>query len=803
MAFVTTLQLSRPSSIVLLLTMCGDWQSSLEGGFVLVVLFCPRTSDSLSWPSKCFNAPVHFRPKLVLAIAALGLTACSHSQRASRHEHKGEQLFQEKDYARAALEFKTAAQLTPRNAELWYQLGLSCLELNDGACAVQAWRQATEINANHLDAQIKLATVYAASAQRELLLDGEKRIRHVLDLSPDNALAWQTFSVIEVRLNKAKSAADALEAIFKKLPRNVLISTALARAKYASGDSQSARQILQQAVKTNPHSLDAALALAQFDYVAGSPEQASDEFQSVLNQDAKNTTALSVLAELEHKHGQIAKAETLYRRLAAADPRYKIAYANFLLSQGRLQPALSELQTLAHANPTDRQIRGTLVATCIQLGHTAEAERIIDNALQNNPHDVDALLQRGELHLGAGRLTEAEHDFSEVISYERRSANAHYDLSMVWYRRGDLTLQRNELTQALDINPNLLVARLALARNFLVSANPQSALNLIDSGPEAQKAIPAAIAVRNSSLLALSRRDEVRKSIDEALRVSSAPELLLQKAQIDAESKNNAGARATLLMLLKRSPDNEQALNLLAQTYTSEGHPQAALDALRPFAAQSWRAREVLGIWTARAGKSAEARTVLESAAITPDAYDAKIRLAQLNIEDGKPQAARKEIETVVAAHPDNVLARLVLAHAAELTADSQTAVQQYRSVLDLNRNNLEALNNLAFLLAREKSKEAITYAEEALAIAPERPTVLETAAFAFFQKHMYKEAIADLEKAEAAEPAPRRQYHLAIAYFAAGDFEKGRPILNAALVRDPQLPKTEHDWLIPDFHAE
>jgi Flp pilus assembly protein TadD len=235
---------------------------------------------------------------------------------------------------------------------------------------------------------------------------------------------------------------------------------------------------------------------------------------------------------------------------------YKAVYASFLLREGKLEIALPELQRLAHENRADREVRGTLIATYIQLGRAAEAERLIESALQNNPHDVDALLQRGELRLRAGRLADAERDFSEVITFDARSANAYYDLSVVQYRRANPSLQRNDLTQALEINPNLLEARIALAQNFLASASPQSALDLMDSAPEAQKATLASVVMRNAALLALGRRDEARKSIEQVLRNSSAPQLLLQKAQIEAESKDYASqkGRSSLNAALTHDP---------------------------------------------------------------------------------------------------------------------------------------------------------------------------------------------------------------------------------------------------------
>jgi tetratricopeptide (TPR) repeat protein len=741
---------------------------------------------------------------VAVAIAALVLAGCSHTQRAARHERKGTQLFAKKDYAHAVLEFKTAAQLAPRNPELWFQLGLTCLELKDAACAAQALRNATEIDPNRTGAQIQLAALYAASGQQELLLDGEKRIRHVLDFSPGNALAWQTFSAIEIRLNKAKGAVAALDTAARNLPGNVTVSGALAQARYFAGDSAGAGQILQQAARANPKSLEAALALAQFDLATGFEDEAESELRRALRIDAKNAGALAMLAESASRRGRLAEAESLYRQLASADPQYKAAYASLLLRQGKLDAALAELERLAHDNPADREIRGTLVATYIQLGRTGEAEHIVENALRKNAHDADALLQRGELRLRAGRLPDAEHDFSQVIGFEPRSANAYYDLSLVEHRRANPILQRNDLGRALEINPDLLEARIALAQNFLVAGNPRSALDLMDSAPEAQKTPLASVVTRNSALLSLGRLDEARKSIEQALRNSSAPELLLQKAQLEMDSKDYASARAALNSFLKQSPDNEQALNLLVQTYASQGRMQAGVEALEPYASRSSRAREVLATWLTRSGKNGEARAALESAVTQePDRYEAKIRLAQLDLQEGKSQDAKNDMEKLIGAHPESVPARLVLAHAAEVAGDSQTEVQQYRSVLDLDQNNLEALNNLAYLLAREKSSDATAYAEKALAIAPDRAAVLDTAAFAFYRQGMYRQAVADLEKAEMTEPTPRHQYHLAIAYLAMGDIEKGRSLLNTAVTRDPHLIDSERDWPIPASHRQ
>src|SRR5215472_15461956 len=101
------------------------------------------------------------RKRIVLHFYAAAM-ACVFSGCASspevksvRHVAAGKALMGKKDVARAILEFKTAAQATPRNSEVHYQLGMAYLATGDMGRGVASLRRALELNPKHIAAQLK------------------------------------------------------------------------------------------------------------------------------------------------------------------------------------------------------------------------------------------------------------------------------------------------------------------------------------------------------------------------------------------------------------------------------------------------------------------------------------------------------------------------------------------------------------------------------------------------------------------------------------------------------------------------
>src|ERR1700674_5462587 len=105
----------------------------------------------------------------LLASALLGvlvaLAGCSSSPQTKEAEFlkRGPQFLKSKDYSRAILEFRNAAEIMPGDAEPYYRLGMTALRTENFAAAYASLQKAVERNPRHSAAQLNLAALMSAS----------------------------------------------------------------------------------------------------------------------------------------------------------------------------------------------------------------------------------------------------------------------------------------------------------------------------------------------------------------------------------------------------------------------------------------------------------------------------------------------------------------------------------------------------------------------------------------------------------------------------------------------------------------
>src|SRR5262245_38741876 len=106
--------------------------------------------------------------KLVAVVACFAPAAChkSPADKEAQYMKRGEAEMAKKDYQRAILEFRNAAQVMPNDAEPYYRLGLAYLEVPDPRNAYGALKKATELNPHHNEAQLKLSQVLLATRDK-------------------------------------------------------------------------------------------------------------------------------------------------------------------------------------------------------------------------------------------------------------------------------------------------------------------------------------------------------------------------------------------------------------------------------------------------------------------------------------------------------------------------------------------------------------------------------------------------------------------------------------------------------------
>ena len=248
-------------------------------------------------------------------------------------------------------------------------------------------------------------------------------------------------------------------------------------------------------------------------------------------------------AELHVQLKEHGEAEQIYRKVLAFKPLgwAGLGLARAQFAQGRIDEARDTLQMLVAAHP---QLMGAydLLARCHEAaGAHAQAQKILEEAVNLSPHLVRRLRKLGEVALEAGDAAVAERALRQVVSKARysefRDPEDHVKLVKALVKRGDLAQATGvvrDLERSLRASPET-DACLAIANAALHDAagNRPAALNDLHT---------AVTAVRASSGLSTALRlGLVRSCLGHRLD-GQAQEVMMTVVNDPAAGMSTAGA---------------------------------------------------------------------------------------------------------------------------------------------------------------------------------------------------------------------------------------------------------------------
>jgi len=738
---------------------------------------------------------------MCLIAAVIGASGCIKPLNEAAHLERGKKFLRQKDYSRAILEFNGAIQAKPKDPEAYYQLGLAYLASGNVTGGVSAMLKATKIDPNYAPAQLKVAELMTAySTDPSILKEAKERVEAAVGESPQGSDAENVLALADLGLGNSAVAARRLEEILRRLPGDLQTSINLAKVKLALKDSDGAAEVLRKAAAQAPQSAEPALVLGQFYMQMGRHAEAEVQFRRALDIDPKQGLALSMLGQIQSDHGRNDEAERTFRLLSALpDKEYRPAHATFLFTHGRREEAIREFEQLWRNDPEDRSTRGRLVAAYGLTGRMGDAERVLDQALRRNPKDAEALEQKAKLCVTLGRVEEARSALQQMLHFKPDSANGHYLLGQVHKAAGAWALQRQDLEKAVQLDPQILPARLELARSLLAVASVPQSLKVLDDAPEEQKKQVSWIAQRNWVLFARRDYAGMRKGVDAGLAVRRTRDLLFQDAMLKLNDGKAPAATAAMEEILKANPEDTEVLEALATSYATRQQMPTAIERLREAAAsrpKSAPLQLLLGNWLLQSGDPAGARAAFVAAhSADPNQASAQLSLAELDIREKKLDSARETLAPLLSSpNPQvNIRAHLLSGGLESAAGDYESAMSHFRKVIDQDPSQVVALDRLASLLADygDKLDEALGLAQKAEELSPADPQVEDTLGWIQYRKGLYSMALKHLEFASAPSSRWRHKFHLAMVYFKLEDREKGSRVLAAALKQNPDLLKS------------
>lgn len=474
-------------------------------------------------------------------------------------------------------------------------------------------------------------------------------------LDPKSTQAAMALIQTEVGLKHFDKAIAAAKTLQQQQPDNPQVYNMLGAVYMLTGDKAEARAAFEKAVALQPTFFPAITNLSRLDLQDNKPDAAKRNFEKLLEKDKTNYGAMAALGELAMLQKNPAEATSWYEKASAANPDAVV-------------PALKLGQHYLRINEPQKAM------TLARKFQTA------------NPTNPELLELLGQAQVASKDTAGALETYSKLVNLLPKAAAPHLRLAGVHMLMKNNAAAADDLKRAVELQPNLIPARLAQIELAARMGRMDDALN---AARQIQKLNPDAAvgyAAEGDVLMAQKKPAQALPLYDKALAIESAQPLLfksLQALMLDGKAKE-AQARATqwikqhpnddlinmfaaesslsakdykasialLEPVVKRNPNNAAALNNLAYAYQQIKDPRALATAEQAYklAANNPGVMDTLGWLLVEQGNVARGVPLLQKASsMAPDASEMRYHLAVGLSKSGDKAGARKELDALLA----------------------------------------------------------------------------------------------------------------------------------------------------------
>jgi putative PEP-CTERM system TPR-repeat lipoprotein len=598
------------------------------------------------------------------ALAAFGLAGCARNDAAS-YLASARGYAAKSDYRAALIEVKNALQKAPENGDARLLLATSLLETGDPAGAEAEVRKAIAL---HVPDDL----TYPVLA-RALVAQGEFK-KLVTELA-------------DTRLDQPAPRAD--------------LGVSLALASLAEGDSAKAGRLVEAALADEPGNIRARLIEAQVQAQRGDIAAARTSIDKALAKSPNDIDALMMKSQVAFVEGRRDDAAKALDQAIAANPGALVARSarlSLAVTNGELDVAKDQLAKMKERAPKDIRTAYADALVAFATRDYRHAHEAILRVLAVRPESQQSVLLSALIDYQLGAYATAEQALRKVVANAPNDIGARRALAAVYLRTGRGQLALDTLGPALKSAPDDPALLRTAGEAYLAAGDAALATS----------AYERANALDNGNVASKVRLAEVRFAGGDTTRAFNDLEALA--------AKDASGYQAEMALYVGHLRRREYDQALAAADAIAAKQPNSAL----PY--------ELRGAVYAAKRDFANARANFEKAlGVQPDFYSAAFNLGILDIEEGRPEAARERYERMSKQFPDNEQLLLAQAQVLLVTGDSPDRV---KSALDravtANPHSVRArLARIEFDMRRKDMASALATAQSALAAIPDDPQLV------------------------------------------------------------------------------
>lgn len=700
-----------------------------------------------------------------------------------------------------------ALDIAPKDSEAWFRKGEILVEKGDDNGARSAFDQALTLKPNALRARLARASLRLKHGEIKPALEDVEAVREAnpSDIS-SNFLLWQ----IHQQSGETAAARSDLADLVGKLSlyteqainTEPLLLRIAALVRYANRDLTRAADALNYYIRLRPNDIAMRRLHGQVLLLLGEAKSAIDSLYPLYRQDPRNRETLLALGQAYLQIGHYAAAGDMFeqaRKLDADDGALAARIALSNLGTGNIDEAMNGLKDAVGRKEAGVSAPLLLSVLQIKVGHPAEAVRIMETLVARETHNPKAYNVLGVAHSASGDIAKARGAFETAQKLAPDYFPPIYNLARIELAAGDVAAGRARLEAVVAKDPRADTALLALANIAVGQGDKEGAVRWLDK----------AVAAAPNAINAQAKLMELRLSLGqnaEALTVATRmvdhnPENALaveSLAQAELANRKNAQAvkhfrdavryagfdgarlmriaarqvnledfeeaRRTLIKATNTAASDEAVAALIRLEIQTgeEGAARNRIADLRIDDASNALADILTGELAMKRNDHAAAMTAYDAAQKRLPSTAGLLGLVDtLLAADDLPRATR-ELESWATLHPDDQVARkrLALVYLPMRRLDEAQALHE--KLLVAAPDDPVLLGNLARLYQIKRDTRARTFAERALAAAPESASTLDTLGWILVTENDTAKGLSLLRDALARQNNPLIRYHVA-----------------------------------------
>ena len=699
----------------------------------------------------------------------------------------------------------------PTSASAWLLQGdvLSQGGRDKEAAALQAYRKTLEIRPDLTQAHAGVLSILIS--QRDFDAAGQQwaLMKAAQPMQP------QTFfyeAVLALQQEKYWRAREIGHMLLRFEPRNPRLLLLAGQAEMRLDSIAQAETLLRKSMLEAPGAAPPRRVLAEVYLRQGQAEKAMNTLEPLLKAAAPDGEVLALLGQAQLMRGDALAAEISFARAAKLTPddkRIRTSAALARLSRGQGEADFSELEAIAKAD------KGTmadmaLISTRLKRREFDAALKALDALAAKEPKLAVADYLRGRIALQRNDTGAARKAFEAALAKEPGYFAATASLAALDVVDGQPAAAQARFDAVVKQTPNHPQARLALV---------ELATRRGASGAEVTQALQDNLAVNATDPGAhVAYIDQLAQAgqANQALAAAQAglaalpdnAQLMDRLGRLQLQMNEHVLALGTFTNLVMVQPNTAQARLGLAEALLANNDPSAAwisvrraidteprsVPAVRAGVAMALRSKKYeLALSMARRlqaelpvdsagylleGEIELARQQLDAAAAAFTKAKARNspeqavqRLHATLLRAKKAEDAQRVAQAWLKDHPRDIGFLFHLGDAAVAQNRLAEAEHHYRQVLLLQPKNVQALNNVAYILAKQSKPGGSALAEQAVQLAPGRAALMDTLAITYAQEGKLPKAVELQARVVALAPeAPQYRLTLARLQLQAGD---------------------------------